>query len=257
MPSPSYRERIVKELLVLKVLSRRYLQTRRPIPKTTGGIDLCLNIYRYPTRSELAHRFCTFARMFPTTFNKLVSIIAFSPIFTNPSSNHEQQISVECQLLIALYRFGSYGNGASIRQVALWAEMGEGIVVVLCTKRVLHAILSSGLREIVEEIAIPEWKNGWTMIDGTLILLHTKSAYYGESFFDRKSNYSLNVQIVNTPDRRIIDYAVGFVGSRGDSYCWKGTRLYKEHSTLLGDCCWAWGDAGYPMQEWLLSTFTY
>ena len=70
--------------------------------------------------------------MFPTTFNKLVPIIAPSPIFANRSLNQEQQISVERQLLVTLYRFGSFGNSASIRQVALWAGIGEG-TVVLCT----------------------------------------------------------------------------------------------------------------------------
>jgi len=296
MPSPSHRKRVIQELLFLtilfriierrrpdltpevpnsqtllvfleRVLSRRYLHTRNPVPKAAAGIDLCLNVYRDSARPELAGHFRTFARMFPTTFNKLVTIIAPSPIFANRSLNQEQQISVERQLLVTLYRFGSFGNSASIRQVALWAGIGEG-TVVLCTKRVLYAILSSGLREQciswpgveernaykerVEEIAIPEWRNGWVMIDGTLIPLYTKPSYYGESFFDRKSNYSLNIQIVNTPDRRIIDYALGFVGSCSDSYCWKETRLYKEHSTLLGEGCWAWGDAGYPIQEWLV-----
>jgi len=83
--------------------------------------------------------------MFPTTFNKLTTLIASSSIFANQSSNHEEQISVACQLLITLYRFGSFGNSASIRQVVFWAGIGEG-TVVLYTKRVLYAILSSGLR---------------------------------------------------------------------------------------------------------------
>ncbi|KAG0639507.1 hypothetical protein HOY80DRAFT_886178, partial [Tuber brumale] len=61
-------------------------------------------------------------------------------------------------------------------------------------------------------------RNRWTMIDGTLISLYTKPSYYIESFFNSKSSYSLNVQIVNTPGRRIIYYAVGFVQSHRDSY---------------------------------------
>lgn len=38
------------------------------------------------------------------------------------------------------------------------------------------------------------------MVDGTFIPLFQKPTYFGETFFDRKSNYSLNVQIINTPN---------------------------------------------------------
>jgi len=33
------------------------------------------------------------------------------------------------------------------------------------------------------------------MIDGTLVSLYSKPHYFGERFFDRKSNYSVNVQV--------------------------------------------------------------
>jgi hypothetical protein len=90
------------------------------------------------------------------------------------------------------------------------------------------------------------------MIDGTLIPIFEKPYFYGETFFDRKSNYSLNVQIINTPDRRIIDYATGFVGSRGDAHCYKETLLYAQRNRVLGAREWCWGDAGYPLQEWMV-----
>jgi len=123
MPSTSHREGVIQELLILtvsfrviekcrpdltpeapnsqtlllfleRVLSPRYLHTRNPVPKTAAGIDLCLNVYRDSARPELAGHFRTFARMFPTTFDKLTTIIASSSIFANQSSNHEEQISV-------------------------------------------------------------------------------------------------------------------------------------------------------------------
>lgn len=36
------------------------------------------------------------------------------------------------------------------------------------------------------------------MVDGTLIPLFEKPGHHGEAYFDRKSNYSLNVQVCRT-----------------------------------------------------------
>lgn len=48
------------------------------------------------------------------------------------------------------------------------------------------------------------------MVDGTTIPIFEKSHYFGESFYDQKAQYYINVQIINTPNRQIIDYATGF-----------------------------------------------
>jgi hypothetical protein len=50
---------------------------------------------------------------------------------------------------------------------------------------------------IVEETC-PAWRPGFAMVDGTLIPLHAKPGHFGEQFFDRKSNYSLNLQVTWT-----------------------------------------------------------
>ena len=39
------------------------------------------------------------------------------------------------------------------------------------------------------------WRNGWCLIDGTLVPLFTCPYWFGESYFDRKCNYSLNIQV--------------------------------------------------------------
>ncbi len=58
------------------------------------------------------------------------------------------------------------------------------------------------------------------MVDGTTIPIFEKSHYFGESFYDRKAEYSINAQIINIPNRQIIDYATGFNGSRQDTLFW-------------------------------------
>ena len=72
------------------------------------------------------------------------------------------------------------------------------------------------------------------MIDETIILLFEKSHYYDDVFFDRKSKYFINVQIINTShDRQIIDYVNEFNKSRHDSHCFLEISLYKYRFFLL------------------------
>lgn len=39
------------------------------------------------------------------------------------------------------------------------------------------------------------WHNGWCFVDGTLIPLATQPVWFGESYWDRKDCYLLNVQV--------------------------------------------------------------
>jgi hypothetical protein len=117
---------------------------------------------------------------------------------------------VEDQLAIALYRFGHNGNAASLQSVANWAGVGKG-TVTLCTRRVMVAVLRpTFMREAVRFPTEAEkddakawvaahscqaWRHGWCLVDGTLIPLAERPNWFGESYFDRKCNYSLNVQV--------------------------------------------------------------
>ncbi|KAG2350051.1 hypothetical protein BDR05DRAFT_833981, partial [Suillus weaverae] len=60
-------------------------------------------------------------------------------------------------------------------------------------------------KEWVEEASCPAWQHGWLMVDGTLVPLYQHPGFYGNTWFDRKSNYSMNVQLISTPDLHIID----------------------------------------------------
>ncbi|PWW76215.1 hypothetical protein C7212DRAFT_196950, partial [Tuber magnatum] len=71
-------------------------------------------------------------------------------------------------------------------------------------------------------------RNGWVLIDRTLIPLYQPLYYNGKVFFGQKSNYILNIQIINTLNLKIINYAVGFVQSQTDSTAWKETCLVQN-----------------------------
>ena len=57
----------------------------------------------------------------------------------------------------------------------------------------------------------------------------------GTYCFDRKSNYSMNVQIINTSNLKIIDYASGFCGSQHDFYCFNYTCLAIYQEDLMAE----------------------
>lgn len=64
--------------------------------------------------------------MEPATYHLLVDKLKDEPVFHNDSNN--PQMPVHLQILIALKRFGAYGNGVAISEVADWAGVGHEIV---------------------------------------------------------------------------------------------------------------------------------
>ncbi|KAJ7206870.1 hypothetical protein GGX14DRAFT_535427 [Mycena pura] len=137
------------------------------------------------------------------TFDQLVNKIANDPVFANNSFN--AQMPVEDQLAISLYRFGHSGNAASLQKVANWAGVGKG-TVTLATRRVMTVILRPDFmadvvrmptasekeraKAWVEAHSCKAWRNSWSMVDGTLVALFDRPYWFGESYFDRKCNYS-------------------------------------------------------------------
>ncbi|KAH9912292.1 uncharacterized protein BXZ73DRAFT_27015, partial [Epithele typhae] len=146
-------------------------------------------------------------RISPWTFDRLLESIIHDPVFSNDS--YTPQFPVEQQLAIALFRFGHYGNAAGLSKVARWAGVSKGYVVVACG-RVIQALTRPHMRKAnirmpneqekeaaktwVEKHSCRGWRDGWCLVDGTLIPLYSRPHWYGESYFDRKCRYSLNLQ---------------------------------------------------------------
>jgi hypothetical protein len=190
--------------LVLRFLhlatSTRVLFPLGEVPKVSQ-LDLVLNVYR----TSHLKRFRRNIRVNPETFDALVDFIKEDPIFQSNST--KQQIPVQYQLAITLYRFGHFGNAASVESVAQWAGCSAGLVV-MCTRRVIVAVTRlhddaftilpehiADAKAFVAKESCYAWRNGWCMADGTLVPLSDKPGHHGEAYFDRKSNYSLNVLV--------------------------------------------------------------
>lgn len=151
-------------------------------------------------------RFRRNLRVSPKTFDAIFNKIDWHPVFLNGST--QEQMPVAEQLAITLFRFGHFGNAASVECVAQWAGCSAGMVVS-ATRRVIQAILTfhdefvhwpsseekEAAKEWVEAAACAAWRDGWVFVDGTLVPLSDKPGHHGEAYFDRKSNYSLNVQV--------------------------------------------------------------
>ena len=135
-------------------------------------------------------------------------------------------------------------------------------------RRVITAIQSSNLRItyvrkpgeaekeeakkwIEEQVFLTKWQNFW-MVNSTLVPLYRKSSHYKEIFFNQKSHYSINVQIIKTPNCKNIDYTFGFWCSRHNTYSFTSTKLRINFSQYLEKDEWCCGDAGYHLQKCLM-----
>lgn len=186
----------------LKALeATRVLYPNVPVPKLS---QLSLVLFDY--RDSHLERFKRNLRVSPTTFDKLCDLLRLDEVFQNRSKH--PQAPVEVQLAVFLYRAGHFGNAASVESVAQWAGASVGFVVK-ATQRVIAAIIGlhdEAIRPATEQEKASakawigsqtcwEWRHGWIMVDGTLIPLFAKPGWHGETYFDRKSNYSLNLAV--------------------------------------------------------------
>ncbi|KAJ7698402.1 hypothetical protein B0H17DRAFT_927654 [Mycena rosella] len=182
----------------------RYEQPRNNLPRGPSYLHHVLTALKLGR----ADHFRQALRVTPRTFDALVAALEDDPIFFN-NSNHPQ-LPVDQQLAVALYRFGHDGNAASVQSVANWAGLGKG-TVHLITRRVMTAVLRPGFMQSAVRMPTQEekedakrwvakhschrWRHGWCFVDGTLVPLDERPTWYGESYFDRKCNYSLNFQV--------------------------------------------------------------
>jgi hypothetical protein len=154
------------------------------------------------------HLFRQKLRVDPEIFDDILDHISNHPIFQNQSNN--PQLPVSIQLAIFMNRAGHYGNAISLEDVAQWAGVSVGSVVN-CTNRVMVAVLDAHdqficfpagdsedkdlAQKFAESRTCPEWRGGFLAVDGSTMDLFTKPGYYGETFYDRKSKYSLGCQV--------------------------------------------------------------
>jgi hypothetical protein len=193
-------------LYIEYIKTTRYLsgRTHRISKPSETILSWTLNIWKYSDQSMFREQL----RVEPDTFDAMVTILSPHPVFQN-NSPHEQ-VPVNEQIAIGLRRLGSNGNRATLTEIGLWSGRGHG-TIHLITRRVITAICApnfrtQALRKPSEEEkeasriwsqskSCEGWRGGWCGVDGTLVPLHECPMLYGSTWFDRKSNYSTNVQV--------------------------------------------------------------
>ena len=196
---------------VSTIYSSRYHRDRKfGHGRPPASLPLILTTYK--DDDEFHHMFQQWLRINPITFDKILDEIGSNPLFINRSRH--PQMPIDYQLAITLFRFGHYGNAAGLQRVADWAGVGKGTVLV-ATRRVMGAILRSSFKDQAIRIPTPgekeeakqwvekcskcpAWRDGWCFVDGTLVPLAFRPFWFGQSYFDRKCNYSLNIQVDDT-----------------------------------------------------------
>nr|GAT43430.1 predicted protein [Mycena chlorophos] len=221
--------------------------------------QLTLLLERY--KSNDIPRFWRNLSVTPPTFDALLAHIQLHPVFIG-GEGAASQTPVDQQLAIALYHFDHFGNAVSLESIAQSAGKLAG-TVVNATRRVMIGFLSmhdkvirwpsdaerEQAKQWVEDQTCREWRNRWLFVDRTLVLLADKPRHHREAYFDRKSNYSLNVQLINTSDLHIIDYVLGPTGSMHD------LTAFKEYEQLLDRNVWIWADLAYALQDWVITLY--
>lgn len=185
---------------------RRLIETSRvldPNPKSPRVSQLGLLFWYHDYNSQ---KFCEYARVKPSTFDKILELIKDNSIFHNNSQN--KQIPVKYQLAILLYRLGHYGNAASPSRIADWAGVSVG-TVYNCTRRVSHAILALHDKAIhwpnteqkrqakayAADNTCEEWREGYLAVDGTGIPVFERPRLHGNLWFSKDKVYAIALQV--------------------------------------------------------------
>jgi len=240
-----------------RLLVTRYMLSRRNrIPKCTDWRDRVL--HSLPPEYFIAH-----LRVEPSTFSHLVSRLdsTAADVFNPPSGR--PQLSVRVQLAIALFRFGHYGNAASVLLVAQRFGVSPG-TVINATRRVMSAILRWEAVEIRWPTAIErqacaresEERYGFEgcvgAVDGTTIPFAYAPSVDPWCFFDRHKRYSVNVLIACDWDLRITSLVQGFTGAVPDTVVQATAPWHAQPELYFSDGEYLVGDKGMLGSERVL-----
>ncbi|KAL3677261.1 hypothetical protein R1sor_027209 [Riccia sorocarpa] len=95
------------------------------------------------------------------------------------------------------------------------------------------------------------------LVDGTLVKLSQRPRDDVETYFDRKSNYSLNVQVLCDQHKRVICFFAGMPGSCHDLTCLRRSGLWRrlDSAQLFDRGQYLLGDSGYVPLERLVCSY--
>lgn len=214
--------------IVMLISTTRYLNVRRTLSKSRT------HLYRLP-HLEVDH-FIQEVRVCKRTFACILAWLEVDPIFQNNSLNKQRPVWV--QLACALHRLGHNGTGASLGMTARAMGISYG-TVVLYTQRVIIATNNMSSQFLTWPDAterrslalLSHERFGFTgciglSTDGTHIPLYQRPGLDGETYFNRKKCYSLNVMLTFDMHRSIRFVIAGWPGSVHDTRPWESSDVF-------------------------------
>lgn len=184
-----------------------------------------------------AARFRVFFRMNRESFHTVTLLVQNDPIFKNSSQNPKNR--VEIQLATALYFRGS--AGASVVRGAAQLGIGEGTTrlyydhsITAFIRQLPHFLVwpRPGGREFREMWRGVEKTSGYPgcvgFLDGMDIVLQRSPSYHGETYFNRKKQYALNIRGICDSNRRLTFVSGGYPASVGDASVFGGSSFFRR-----------------------------
>jgi hypothetical protein len=158
-------------------------------------------------------------RMDKPAFFSLVSMIESHSVFQNFAAI--QQAPVQWQLAVTLDRLGHNGNASCLNHMIPTWGVSNGSLVNF-TKRCFVALQyalkgflkwpnRSERQTLSSEFAKKGFPGCVGLIDGTYIPLSQRPKEGGECYYDRKSRYSINTQIICDHNRKILFVFTGMI----------------------------------------------
>ena len=120
----SWKLRFQLAILILEAAGRS-LCTRRWEESNVAKCSQLPLVLGYFKHHDIP-RFKRNLRIHPQTFDAVCDFLTQNVVFTNQSTRN--QLPINYQVAIALYRFGHEGNGVSYESVAQWAGLSVGAV---------------------------------------------------------------------------------------------------------------------------------
>ncbi|EXX64371.1 hypothetical protein RirG_143350 [Rhizophagus irregularis DAOM 197198w] len=220
--SSDEEDNIILQTVLIKRINTRYSEPRLyRVVKSKHWWQNVLPFYDIT-------RFKKILRMHHHSFQQLANLIRSHHVFS--SQGNKPQAYVEFQLAVFLCRLGSTG---SLFEVCSRFRIGEG-TVILCTKRVIQAILAKKKRFVKwptseERKKVNEGfenlgglKNVIGAVDGTYIPMRNAPNKNPEVYFIRKKCYAIHCQ---------------------------------DYSHLIQDDDYLLGDSAYPISPFLIIPF--
>lgn len=174
----------------------------------------------------------------------------------------------EIQVLVAvqLYAHGSYqlptGNQFNFNISQPSTSRCIHVVTVSINQRLLRRWVQFPMTQEERQeartkftIAPQPFEGAIGAIDCTFVNILGPSEHE-EAYVNHHGNHSLNVQAIVDPDTKILNINARWPGARNDAYIWSTSpvrRAMEYHYNQGERRTWLIGDAGYPLEPWLMT----